>query len=69
LRESRWGGPWLAFVGLLAGAGAIRLVGIQYGLPFPLLNPDEANIVPRAWWMSHGGGLDPGWFDYPTLLM
>jgi hypothetical protein len=19
--------------------------------------------------MSHGGGLDPGWFDYPTLLM
>ena len=38
-------------------------------MPFPLLNPDEANIVPRAWEMSHGGGLDPGWFDYPTLLM
>jgi 4-amino-4-deoxy-L-arabinose transferase-like glycosyltransferase len=69
LRESRWGGPWLAFVGLLTGAGAIRLVGIQYGLSFPVLNPDEANIVPRAWRMSHGGGLDPGWFDYPTLLM
>lgn len=54
---------------MLAGAGAIRAVGVQYGLPFPLLNPDEENIVPRAWRMSHGGGLDPDWFDYPTLLM
>jgi hypothetical protein len=25
--------------------------------------------VPRAWRMAHGGGLDPNWFDYPTLLM
>jgi 4-amino-4-deoxy-L-arabinose transferase-like glycosyltransferase len=47
----------------------LRLVGIQYGLPFPLLNPDERNIVPRAWAMTHGGGLDPHWFDYPTLVM
>ena len=29
----------------------------------PLLNPDEQNIVPRAWRMIHGGGLDPHWFD------
>jgi 4-amino-4-deoxy-L-arabinose transferase-like glycosyltransferase len=69
VRESRWGSPWLALLVLLAGAAAIRLVGIQYGLPFPLLNPDEANIVPRAWSMSHGGGLDPDWFDYPSLLL
>ena len=69
MQESRWGGPWLALLALLSGAAAIRLVGIQYGLPFPLLNPDEENIVPRAWRMSHGGGLDPNWFDYPTLLM
>jgi 4-amino-4-deoxy-L-arabinose transferase-like glycosyltransferase len=69
VRESRWGSPWLALVALLAGAAAIRLVGVQYGLPFPLLNPDEENIVPRAWRMSHGGGLDPNWFDYPSLLM
>jgi len=54
---------------LLVGAAVLRLVGIQYGLPYPLLNPDEENIVPRAWRMAHGGGLDPGWFDYPTLLM
>ena len=25
--------------------------------------------MPRAWHMVHGGGLDPHWFDYPTLLM
>ncbi|HEX7256287.1 MAG TPA: hypothetical protein VF236_10205 [Gaiellaceae bacterium] len=66
---SRWGNRWLALGALLAGAAAIRLVGVQYGLPFPLLNPDEENIVPRAWQMSHGGGLDPDWFDYPSLLM
>ena len=47
----------------------MRIVGIGYGLPFPLFSPDEQNIVPRAWSMVHGGGLDPHWFDYPTLLM
>ena len=54
----------------LAGAAALRAVGIQYGLPFGnLLNPDEQSIVPRAWKLVHGGGADPHWFDYPTLLM
>src|SRR5439155_12489538 len=48
---------------------ALRLVGIEYGLPFALLNPDERSIVPRAWAMTHGNGLDPHWFDYPTLVM
>jgi 4-amino-4-deoxy-L-arabinose transferase-like glycosyltransferase len=55
---------------LLALAAAVRAVGIQYGLPFGnLLNPDEQSIVPRAWKLVHGGGGDPHWFDYPTLLM
>jgi 4-amino-4-deoxy-L-arabinose transferase-like glycosyltransferase len=67
--ESRWGGPWLALAAVLVGATGLRLVGVQYGLPFPLLNPDERNIVPRAWAMTHGSGADPGWFDYPTLVM
>ena len=60
----------LALLALLALGGALRSVGIQYGLPFgTLLNPDEQSIVPRAWKMVHGGGLDPHWFDYPTLVM
>ena len=55
---------------MLAAAAALRLVGVEYGLPFGgLLNPDEQSIVPRAWGMAHGAGLDPHWFDYPTLVM
>ena len=69
LADSRWGGPWLALAAVLGAAAALRLVGVRYGLPHPLLNPDERNIVPRAWAMTHGGGADPGWFDYPTLVM
>jgi hypothetical protein len=69
LKEARWGSPGLALAALVAGAATIRLVGVRYGLPFPLLDPDEETIVTRAWRMSHGGGLDPGWFGSPTLLM
>jgi 4-amino-4-deoxy-L-arabinose transferase-like glycosyltransferase len=55
---------------ILSLAAALRLVGIEYGLPFGnLLNPDEQNIVPRAWGMVHGAGADPHWFDYPTLVL
>ena len=59
----------LALGGLLVLAAALRLPGLAYGLPFPLLNPDERSIVPRAWELVHGGGLDPGWYDYPSLLL
>ena len=68
--DTRWGGRRTALAAIFAGATALRLVGIQYGLPFGnLLNPDEQSIVPRAWKLVHGGGGDPHWFDYPTLLM
>ncbi len=67
---TRWGGRGTALAAILAGAATIRLIGIQYGLPFGnLLNPDEQSIVPRAWKLVHGGGGDPHWFDYPTLLL
>ncbi len=56
-----------ALGGILALAAALRLVGVGYGLPYPLLNPDEQSIVPRAFEMSRGH-LDPGWYDYPSLL-
>jgi hypothetical protein len=64
-----WAGPKLAFAAILAGAAALRLVGVNYAHPFALFSPDEQSIVPRAWHMAHGGGLDPHWFDYPSLLM
>jgi 4-amino-4-deoxy-L-arabinose transferase-like glycosyltransferase len=63
------GGPTVALGAILAGAAALRLVGVKYAHPFALFSPDEQSIVPRAWHMVHGGGLDPHWFDYPTLLM
>ena len=53
---------------ILVLAALLRLVGIGYGLPLAVLNPDEASIVPRAWQMGHGHP-DPGWYDYPSLLM
>jgi 4-amino-4-deoxy-L-arabinose transferase-like glycosyltransferase len=53
---------------ILVLAAALRLVGSRYGLPLSVLNPDESSIVPRAWRMGHGH-LDPGWYDYPSLLM
>jgi 4-amino-4-deoxy-L-arabinose transferase-like glycosyltransferase len=69
LADSRWGGPWTALAAVLGLAAALRLVGIRYGLPHALLNPDERSIVPRAWAMTHGAGADPNWFDYPTLVI
>ncbi len=59
----------IALAAILLLAAGLRLVGIRYGLPYPLLNPDEGNIVPRAFAMVHDGRLDPGWYDYPSLLM
>jgi 4-amino-4-deoxy-L-arabinose transferase-like glycosyltransferase len=67
--EALWGGPKVAFAAILAAAAALRLVGVNYGAPFALFSPDEQSIVPRAWHMVHGNGLDPHWFDYPSLLM
>jgi 4-amino-4-deoxy-L-arabinose transferase-like glycosyltransferase len=58
----------VALAAILVLAAALRLVGIRYGLPLPVLNPDEAGIVARAWRMGQGH-LDPGWYDYPSLLM
>ena len=60
---------WFGALGLvLVIAAAIRTLGANAGLPLPLLNPDEESLVPRAWELVHGGGLDPGWYDYPSLL-
>jgi len=60
--------PRIALAAILVLAALLRLIGIRYGLPLTVLNPDEASIVPRAWRMGHGH-LDPGWYDYPSLLM
>jgi 4-amino-4-deoxy-L-arabinose transferase-like glycosyltransferase len=66
---SRWGGRKAALLGLIGFAAALRLVGVRYGLPFPVLNPDEQDVVSRAWAIANGGGLDPEWYEQPTLVL
>jgi hypothetical protein len=68
-RARRLGGVPVAVGAILAGAAALRAVGIGYGLPFGLLDPDENSVVPLAWRIARSGSPDPhGFFDYPTLV-
>ena len=69
--ESRWGGPATVLGLVLVGAAVLRLVGVRYGLPDGgLPNPGEELVVPRAWAVTHGDGLDPDpFFDWPSLFL
>jgi dolichyl-phosphate-mannose-protein mannosyltransferase len=60
-RASRW---LLAVV--LAGAALLRLIGIDFGLPFPYAAIDERIVTDRvAGFLT--GDLDPHYFAYPSL--
>lgn len=55
----------LVLAAIVAGALALRLIGLQFGLP-SVYNPDEVAIMNRA--LSFGKGtLNPGNFLYPTF--
>ena len=58
---SRWAAS-LAL--LLAGALALRVVGVEHGLPYAYNADENANFVPRAIGLF-GHGLDPGYFVNP----
>ncbi|HYB23366.1 MAG TPA: glycosyltransferase family 39 protein, partial [Solirubrobacteraceae bacterium] len=61
--ERRWAWPGLALV--LGGGLALRLWGVQQGLPYPY-NADEADhFVPRAIHMFEHGTLNPEYFANP----
>ena len=55
--------PFLVVVLVLAAA--LRLYGIDHGLPF-VYNPDEANIMARS--LSVARGLDPEYYLYPSFF-
>ena len=40
--EALWGGPKVAFAAILAGAAALRLVGVAYAHPFALFSPEAS---------------------------
>ncbi|MBA2302042.1 MAG: phospholipid carrier-dependent glycosyltransferase [Acidobacteria bacterium] len=54
---------------LITGIGlAVRLWGIDFGLPHVLARPDELLILSAVIKM-HDGRANPGFFDYPGLYM
>src|SRR4029077_8877658 len=55
----------LALFVILAGALALRLIGLRYGLPY-VYNPDEVAIMSRALAFAKGD-LNPHNFLYPTF--
>jgi hypothetical protein len=61
-------GAALALAGLLAGALALRIWGIDYGLPNVLCRPDEEKIVAPAAVALREGRWRFGSFMYPGLL-
>ncbi|GMR21807.1 MAG: hypothetical protein BMS9Abin37_0124 [Acidobacteriota bacterium] len=50
---------------VLAVAAALRLYGIDHGLPF-VYNPDEANIMARS--LAVARGIDPEYYLYPSFF-
>jgi hypothetical protein len=50
-------------------AAAVRIVGLQAGLPGLGLSPDENNVVPLAMRLVDRGTLNPDWFLYPSLYI
>lgn len=48
-------------------AAALRIWGIEYGLPHPLARPDEERIADKALRMLSDRTLGPGEFVYPSL--
>jgi hypothetical protein len=58
--------PWIgALIVVCAGALALRLIGLRYGLP-AVYNPDEIAIMSRALAFAKGD-LNPHNFLYPTF--
>jgi 4-amino-4-deoxy-L-arabinose transferase-like glycosyltransferase len=48
---------------------ALRLWGLDYGLPHPSARPDEERIVGRAFTILARGDFHPVEFSYPALMM
>jgi Dolichyl-phosphate-mannose-protein mannosyltransferase len=71
-RGAAWGGSrrwaWFGLALVLAGGLALRLWGVQQGLPY-VYNTDEADhFVPRAVKMFQGGTLNPHYFANPPAF-
>jgi len=62
--SSSAGRSW-ALVAILIVAAALRLYGIDFGLP-ALLDPDELIFIGGAHQLLASGNFNPGWFGHPA---
>src|SRR6478609_7375306 len=60
--------PRAVLVAIVAGACALRVWGLDYGLPHPQGRPDEEMLVQRLLGFDTGDP-NPHWFMYPTFFL
>jgi 4-amino-4-deoxy-L-arabinose transferase-like glycosyltransferase len=58
----------LTMAAILAGAAALRFIGLGAGIPYGI-GVDEPQILDRAVGMMRSGSFHPQFFDYPTLYI
>jgi hypothetical protein len=58
----------LTLAAILAGAAALRFIGLGAGIPYAV-GVDEPQILDRAVGMMGSGSLHPHFYDYPTLYI
>ena len=58
---------WLPLSGILFLAVVLRLIGVNWGMPY-IYHPDERFIIARGVYFFTGD-LNPHFFNYPSLLM
>lgn len=61
------GRTWFLLAGIVLLASALRVWGLDYGLPHPLARPDEQLITNNALRMLEQHTTTPGEFFYPSL--
>lgn len=60
---------WAPIVAVVAVAAAVRLAGLQFGLPLVQARPDEQVIASKAVGFWATGDLNPHFFDYPSFYL
>jgi 4-amino-4-deoxy-L-arabinose transferase-like glycosyltransferase len=65
-RGRRLGLTGALLLAILSLALALRLKGIDWGLPYSFVNADESTVVPKAFAAARGH-LNPQFFFYPSL--
>ena len=60
---------WIALLLVVILAAALRIWGMDYGVPHPTVRPDEERIVGRAQHILATGDLNPVSYAYPGLMI